>query len=144
MKLVLGVLEVSYSDAGSSGATTTGEVATILEDRYHVMETFFELKKDQIAEILAEGMADSINSLINGRPPDASPTYDPEQQIELLFRTFLDANEMQTLAAKFGMNLTAAAARGDNARKKSGKSNARPTFIDTGTYRAAFRAWVEK
>lgn len=158
--LTFGVLEIAYSDAHSAfnkkaGATTTGEVAEILEKRYRVMQTFFDLRKGRIAEFLADGMATAIQNLVSGRPTIGSAVtlgtgnamYDAAQRIEHEFRSFLDANEMQKLAiALTGAPISQAAARGVNHRKKRPyvkKNKARPAFIDTGLYRSSFRALVK-
>lgn len=158
--LVLGVLDVAYSEArGASGkavSTTTGDVAEILEKNYGVMQTFFDLRKGRIAEFLADGMAAAIQNLVSGRKPSlaatqGSPMYDAAQRIEHEFRAFLDANEMNKLAVALAgpgignPNISAAAAAGVNHRKKhpyAQKNRARPAFIDTGLYRASFRALV--
>lgn len=157
--LVFGVLEVAYSDAHNpnnpkAGVTTTGDVAEILEKRYHVMQTFFDLRKGRIAEYIADGMATAIQNLVAGRPTIGSAErlgtgnamYDAAQRIEHEFRSFLDANEMQKISiALYGTPVSAAAARGVNHRKKRPyvkKNRARPAFVDTGLYRASFRALV--
>lgn len=152
--LVFGVLEVAYSDAHgpAGGPTTTGDVAQILEDRYHVMQTFFDLRKGRIAEFLADGMATAIQNLVAGRPTlgsavrNGNPMFDAAQRIEHEFRSFLDANEMQKLAiALTGAPISAAASKGVNHRKKhpyAKKNRGRPAFIDTGLYRSSFRALV--
>jgi hypothetical protein len=149
MILHLGVLDVAYSDANGDGSTSTGDVAEILEANYHVMETFYELRREKIAGYLADSMANAIQALVNsGRRPDTRSTFtfEADQKIETEFRTFLDANEMGRLYAAFtGRSLSAAADRGVNHRKKNpyAQSNkARPAFIDTGLYRASFRAWT--
>lgn len=150
-KLIFGVLEVAYSDAhggdGQATSTTTGEVATLLEQRYHVMQTFFDLRKGQIAEALADGMAVRLQDLFRGSPTPGSPLHGAEQKIESMFRQFLDANEMQKLAmAISGLPLSAAAAKGVSHRKKmpfAKKNKPRPAFVDTGLYRASFRATIK-
>lgn len=153
--LTFGVLEIAYSDAhgpGSGGTTTTGDVAEILERRYGVMQTFYDLRKGRIAEFLADGMASALQNLVAGRRMDTgSAMYGAGQRIEHEFRAFLDANEMQKLALALAgpeivnPNLSAAAARGVNHRRKhpyAKKNKPRPAFIDTGLYRASFRALV--
>ena len=156
VNLILGVLDVAYSDAhGKSGATTTGEVAHILEDNYHVMETFYVSRQEKIANWLAESVAKAIETMVEtGR--HVAPTFEAEQKIETEFRTFLDRNEMSMLvkglsegeSAAFNWNKTFSSAgnRGVNHRKKnpySKKNKSRPVFIDTGLYQASFRAWIE-
>lgn len=157
MKLKLGVLDQAYSDAQAGGAQTTGEVAQILEDKYHVMETFYALNQDKIAGWLADSVQKAIESLALGAPVNALPTMDAEQKIEDEFRDFLDSNAMGTLsflseaerdyALAHMPAYTGAASRGVSHRKKqpdAAKNKPRPVFIDTGLYQASFRAWVEK
>lgn len=157
VKLALGVLDVGYSDAHGKGATTTGEVAEILEDRFHVMETFATVYEDFIAEELTVSTANALDSLSYGAPSNMKPTKEAEQAIEAKFRHFLDLGEMSTIVAGLSPELRAAlgpagnfggaGAAGISHRKKhpySKKNKARPAFIDTGLYQASFRAWVEK
>ena len=138
--LHLGVMEIGYSDA--SGATTTGDVATILEDKYHVMRTFVELREEKIGDALAESMSNAIANLANGLPPSKNPAQGAEQKIETMFRDFLDADEMSGIFPK--TQQIAAAQKGISHRKKHPyrKSNPRPAFIDTGLYQSSFRAWI--
>lgn len=158
MNLVFGVLDVAYGGArGSNGATTTKDVATILEDRYHVMETFYASRQEKIGEWLAESVADAIDSVVNGEAAsNSTPTFAGEQNIEAAFRAFLSANEMASIVAGLTESernyflgstggFTGAASAGVNHRKKhpfSKKNKARPAFIDTGLYQSSFRAWI--
>lgn len=161
MKLVFGVMDVAYTHATgddvAASAKTTGDVAEILESKYHVMETFFALRKDRIAKILEQSVADNIQAVINGqRPTDHSAlTFEGEQKIEAEFRAFLTADEMSTLVGALSPipevgvvgGFTGAAGRGVSHRKLhpyAQKNKARPAFVDTGLYRASFRAWISR
>lgn len=142
--LELGVLDIAYThdENGKSKGTTTGDVAEILERNYHVMGTFYELKKEKIAGFVADAMANALTDLANGRAV-TSPMHDANQRIEALFRDFLDADEMNTLAKRLtGGNISEAAARGVSHRRKQPYKQRpqRPAFVDTGLYRASFRA----
>ena len=139
--LELGVLDQAYShiEGHSTKVTTTYEVAQILEDNYHVMGTFYALKQEKIANFLADSIGNAFQDRIQGRTIGRSPTYDAEQKIEALFRSFLDANEMNKLSiALTGIAISAVAARGYSKRRKRNPLG-RPAFIDTGTYRISFR-----
>lgn len=157
MKLNLGVLDVSYAgSSGSNSAITTSEVAKILEDRYSVMETFYESRKDKIGEWLAESVGDAVDAVVFG--DHVEPFLDATQRIESAFRDFLSADEMSKMLAGLteserdyflsstgGFN--GASLRGINHRKKhpfSKKNKARPAFVDTGLYRSSFRSWVSE
>ncbi len=148
-KLIFGELEEAYAEAygGKSRTTTTAQVGEILEQRYHVMQTFFDLRKGQIAEYLADGMAIVLQDHLSGRKTPAGPMTRAEQQMEAAFRSFLDANEMQKLALALGRApISGAAMRGVSHTKLhpyASKNRARPAFIDTGLYRLNFRAEVK-
>lgn len=157
MELVLGVLDVAYADARNGhGATTTAEVANILENRYHVMETFYYAHQDEIAEWLAGSVADAIETITKtGR--NVMPTLEATQKIEAEFRAFLDREEMAKMVAGLDEaersyflgstgGFTGAASAGVNHRKKhpyAKKNKPRPAFVDTGLYSQSMRAWVE-
>jgi len=178
--LVLGVLDVAYSDANSDGAKTTGDVAEGLENGFgeahgkggfHIMQKFFDSRKEKIAGWLADSMAQAIENLTKsgqridtaGRESSAehvlrgmkrsvsgvdsgSLTYSADQKIEAEFRAFIFSSEMQsTLTAAGGGSISAAADAGVNHRKAKpyAKANkARPAFVDTGLYVASMRAWT--
>ncbi len=152
-KLTLGELDVAYATpTGEAGSlkvtlTTTGAVAEILEERYGVMQTFYDRRKEKIAEYLGDSVADAIADALAGRKTRTSPTYGAEQKIEAEFRAFLDANEMNTISKLMtGAPISKAADRGVSHRKKrpnAGVNPSRPAFIDTGLYRQSFRAEVK-
>lgn len=143
--LELGVLDVAYTQREPNQApkrTTTGDVAQILESNYHVIGTFYALREKRIGDFLAESLANAFMDRINGRNI-GKPMFDAQQRIEAEFRAFLDANEMNKLSiALSGQAISAAAERGVSHRRKSpyAKRAARPAFVDTGLYRASFRA----
>ncbi len=156
MKLVLGVADAIYSDASAGGnpTKTTGEVAKILEARFAVMGTFYEVKSDKIADMMAEAISDQIADIITGARPNRDPLYGATQGIEKAFRQFLDDEEMAHIVAGLSASeadalgaagqFTGAASRGRNSRKKTVESGvARAAFVDTGLYQQSFRAWVE-
>lgn len=154
--------------AAPSGGETTGDVAEILEAKYHVMEVFAEdLGLDLIAKALENSAAGAIESLLNGagtqgfsdfshvedaslrarlessNTPSLSLTLEAEDEIAAAFRHFLDQREMDGVVPGVA---TGAAKKGVNHRLKHPyvKSNKeRPSFVDTGTYQASFKAWVD-
>ena len=167
--LHLGVLDVAYSDAnGGDPSQTTGEVAEKLENRYHIMEIFYESRKHSIADYLAEDMSHSLERIIKGKGiagskgasfsnkyhgisesyERSSLTYGADQKIERDFRKFIFSNELQKLSlALTGAPMSQAAASGVNHRFKrpyAKKNKARPAFVDTGLYVASMRSWVSK
>lgn len=126
-----------------SAMPTTGDVATFLEAKYHIIEIFFEQNAQRIADAAADSYAGAIESLVMGAPVSLDPFGTVAGKIKQWFTEFLVNEEL----AKLGVPgvPTAAARKGVSHRKKhaTAKSNApRPSFIDTGLYEAAFRAWV--
>jgi hypothetical protein len=152
-KLMLGVVDVAYSDG--DGAKTTGDVAGYLEDEYHVMRSFLETYEDKIGEFLADAMVGEIESLAQGKPVTifgkdvdthlgdrVIAGQSVNGKIEEAFRDYLDAREWQQLS---GQKIEAADA-GVNTRKKrptASTNKARAAFVATGLYSASFRAWTE-
>lgn len=136
--------ELLRTTAPASGAQTTGDVAQWLEDRYHVMETFYELHQQEIADEFATSMADSLVDLLAGAPPSSNIFAGIESELDTRFKQFISAQEMDGLGVP-GVP-TQAAKRGVNHRLKHpyAKGNPeRPSFRDTGLYQASFKSWVD-
>ncbi len=157
MKLVLGVLEQAYSDAKSGGATTTGEVAEILEKRYHVMETFYDVNQEKIKKWITESMQKIIEAKFQGAPVDRNPFLMVTQKIQNEFKTFLLSRQMEHLFGQLTQaeaeyfltktgGFTGRGSKGYSKRfqKPGAKRKSRPAFIDTGLYMASFRSWINK
>ena len=138
MILHLGVNDVVYEDPEAKGSVTTGEVGAILEDKYHVMRVFYETYQRKIAEAVAAEMQVRLDSLMEGNQ-DAMNGEVMIDRIHAMFSNYLDLDEWQQITGQVIM----AAQGGANLRKKSKKSNARPAFIDTGTYQRSMRAWLD-
>ncbi|TKI02743.1 hypothetical protein FCN80_24145 [Martelella alba] len=118
---------------------TTGDVATILEDKYKIMELFFGMHQQEIADALADSAAGALENLLAGAPPNANPFGTAEGKIHDLFVKFLDNEE---LAGRDGIP-TEAALKGVNHRLKISRGERRPSFIDTGLYQSSMLAWME-
>lgn len=170
--LHLGVVDVPYADvsyerskskkfrtggakrpqqdaAGSKPNTkTTGDVAEILEEKYHIMEAFFDaLGADMIAKSLEQSVEDAIADIQNGAPAKGLQiTLQAEQEMETAFRIFIDQQEMDGTGTSGLPIPTRAARHGVNHRllHPYAKGNpARPSFRDTGLYEASFKAWID-
>ena len=140
--LHLGVENVAYSDPDVTGATTTGQVAEILEGKYHVMRLFVELHGQEIADALAKDMANSMDAMLNNERISKIPLAGAMGQIESDFRDYLSADEWQKTSGQ----AIAAAQNGVSHRFKKVKIKTRgprPAFIDTGLYSASFRAEIK-
>lgn len=140
--LHLGVIEIPYGDKSGK---TTGDVAEILEDKYHVMEVFYE---DMGAELIAKALERStlltFEAVVqSGRNSDVRLTEEAEEELEEAFKHFLSLQQMDGVV---GGVPTKAALKGVNHRFKPpyAKDNPeRPSFIDTGQYEANFLAWCD-
>lgn len=166
MRLLLGVKDVPYSDDVSPALTqtqarrarrnavraafglqefhgTTGDVAELLEEKYHVMEVFYELHADDIAAEIEEKLGDAIEDMIGGAPIGSNSMIAAASEIERMFKEAIDKKEFDGVIGKVP---TGAALKGVNHRLKHpyAKGNPeRPSFKDTGLYQASATAWIE-
>lgn len=159
INLHLGVIDLPYQ----TNRQTTGEIAQYLENKYNIMEGFYQLYQDEIAKALAHSMAGSLNSILNGA--NAS-THDPfgsaTSLIDVKFKQFISNEEITKFAGNIqyrtagGSTIpTKAALEGRSSRFKIGKNwkwikkgkksigVRRPSFIDTGLYQASFKSWIK-
>ncbi|WP_232355973.1 hypothetical protein [Burkholderia vietnamiensis] len=139
--LHLGVIDVAYTGPDAKPGVTTGDVATFIEDEYHVMRVFLEMYEEEIGELLANDIAGEIESLAQGKPVGRLSVDVSTGKIGELFRDFLDAREWKQASAQ----TVAAADEGVSHRKKqeyAPENSARPEFIDTGLYQSSFIAWM--
>jgi hypothetical protein len=147
LKLHLGVIDQPYaqdSPDGSKKAVTTGEVAQWLENRYHIMEIFYQFHEQEIADKLAEGMGDALEAIMMGAPPSLQPTLEALSAEEAVFKLWLALGEIEKLGIP-GVPTLAAQNR-ESLRlklKKKFRGPARPSFIDTGLYESSFKMWME-
>jgi len=130
----LGVIDIPYEDED----TTTGTVAEALEEKYHIMQTFFDRYSQDIADLMSNDLAAGLENLLAGSPPARDPLAESMSRIHDLFVAFLDNQEMNGMPGV----PTRRALLGISKRFKNKKGDPRASFIDTGTYQAAMRAWV--
>lgn len=141
MKLHMGVVDIPYAD--ETGMTTFG-VAKILEDEYHIFETFARMQEPAIAHVLENSLAGHLEDSLMGKPPGGDPFAAVGEELGQMFRTFLDEDEVR--AAGVPGTPTAASLKGVNHRKKGKKNKGgspRPSFIDTGLYRSTGKFWID-
>lgn len=132
--LHLGVMDIPYGDEN----TTTGDVAELLEGKYKIMQTFFDRYGQDIADMMANDIAASLENMIAGAPPTRDPLAESMSRTHNLFVAFLDNEEMNGLA---GIP-TRRAMEGISKRFKNKKGDPRASFVDTGNYQASMRSWV--
>lgn len=152
MKLNLGVVDFPYAtppateknpDKVDPAHVSTGDVAVWLENRYHIMESFFHYHEEGIAKAVTESYEGAFENIIMGAPRPENMLAQAEQFIEVKFREFLSLGQIELMGIP-GVPTTAAM-RGVSHRFKNKRNpqGARPSFIDTGLYESAFKAWFE-
>ena len=137
--LHLGFLETPHIDSRHS----TYEVAEILESKYHVVETFYELNETQIADAIVQSYADAIESIELGAPITLNLAGDAISMIETTFKKSLGQQAYDGVIPGVP---TKAALMGRSKRFKRGRNprGSRPSFIDTGIYQSSFVAWFTR
>lgn len=139
--LKLGVVDAAYSDGENVGATTTYEVAKILEEKYDVMNVFYKIHGKQIVEDIAQKYTQFATNLIEGNSTALKQKRWMLPKVDSAFRDYLANDEWQQETG----NVIKAAAEGKTSRKKKKTyGTARPAFIDTGLYSRSFKAWIER
>jgi hypothetical protein len=67
--LHLGVIDIPYEDED----TTTGDVAEYLEEKYQIMQTFFDRYSNEIIGFMADDLAAGLENMLAGAPPSRDP-----------------------------------------------------------------------
>jgi hypothetical protein len=128
--------------AAPSGGQTTGDVAEILESRYHVMEVFWELHQDGIIAAFEKTMIGAIENLGMGAPAGNNALAEAESDIETQFKKFISNKEMDGIQPGVP---TKASLKGVNHRLAHPYAKGNPvraSFRDTGLYEQSFKAWM--
>jgi len=150
MILHLGVIDLPYANAPrgkrakvSRGTQTTGDVATWLENRYGLMETYVRVHENVIADSVGDSIKGAIETLAMGGRIDHDPFGTATSKIEDDFKQFLSSGEVDTVGIPG--TPTKAAERGVNHRLKHPyrRRKARPSFLDTTLFQSSFKAWVD-
>ena len=149
--LHLGVVEVPYGHEPPAAKTkkktqqitgeTTGDVASILEAKYHVMEIFWQLHGQELADGLTRSLLNSLEALLMGSPVTQDPFGGALGEIEDRFKQFLTLKEMDSLG--YPGVPTRASLLGVSHRFKNKRGSPRPSFVDTGLYENSFKSWVD-
>ena len=151
----LGVVDLPYGhtenigkvkkgkNAGKPYASTTGDVAEILEEKYGVMEAFWTLHEQEILDAFSESIVGEMDSILEGKPYSFRAFASGEDEVVNLFDKFLSNKEMDRVGR--GDIPTEAAKRGVSHRFKHpyARRASRPSFIDTGLYEYSFFCWVD-
>lgn len=150
--LHLGVADIPYTEAAPpvkrgrkprkmAATQTTGDVAEILESKYHIMQIFFEQHQRDITGLMADSMTGALENMLSGAPARVSPHNEGASQIETMFKKFLSNREMDALG--YPGVPTEAALMGISHRFKGKRGSPRPSFIDSGQFESSFKAWVD-
>jgi len=133
------------SSVSASGAQTTGDVADILEAKYHVMEIFYEENQQVIANAIGEAITDAMDMIMDrGEIPASIFPAEGIGDIQESFTRFINERIMDGIQPGVP---TKAAQKGVNHRLAHpyAKGNPeRPSFKDTGEYMQSFRAWIDE
>lgn len=140
------VPKVSPGRKGKAGKPkTTVDVAKRLEAKYNLIGVFFELYEQEIADDLAQGMSDKLDSLLSGGTPFGDPLATVGVKVEERFREFLSSYEAERVGIPGTPTKAALAGVNHRLSKPFAKANPRrPSFIDTALFQENFRAWVEE
>jgi len=135
MIISLGVIDIPYAD----GKTTTGDVAEILEDEYHVMQIFADQNLDFMADAIANGLIGAMENAFAGAPQDVDMYASGMEEIKDRFHDFID-NEESGIHTKAKDKPKA----GPRKKRQYRKVEAKTTFVESGNYRDSFIAWVKE
>jgi hypothetical protein len=130
------------SDLIGGDVSTTGDVAEILEAKYHIMAIYAQESMDTVIKPAVENaLAGAIETMMMGGPKDVSYAG-AASTIEASFKQFLSTGGMDKLG--YPGVPTAAALRGVNHRMKHpyARRAARSSFVDTGLYSSSFKVWI--
>ena len=121
---------------------STGDVAEILEAKYHIFEVFFREHEADIAKDIENSLGGAIESLLMGGPVRLDAFGSATSSIEARMKKFIADSEMEHLG--YPGVPTGAALRGVDHRKKHpyAKRAARPSFLDTTTFQGSMKSWV--
>ena len=146
LTLCLGVNDIPYDDKKQ----TTGEVAEYLEDRYGIIQKFYDLNESEILDDLSDALSDALEDFANGNP---LPPIDLIMSENLgdraeKFRDFLDTGEVERVGipgTPTKRSLQRISLRFKEKKTRKGqKSVARTSFLDTLFYRNSFKIWVKE
>lgn len=120
-------------ESKSGDQITTGDVADILEAKYHPYTVFWDNHGQECADKMTEGLVGAMENLLTGAPLNVSPFAEAENFIDSKFKDFITTGEMETLGIE-GIPTQAAIDR-KSERFKSGKAkNNRPSLVNTGLW----------
>lgn len=127
---------------GDDLGKTTGDVALLLEKKYHIMEQFAHRYMPEIAKSVETALEGQLQNLLLGAPSNEVQYDEANSQIEHMFRNFIDMRELDGTPGV----PTLAAQRGVSHRFKHPykRRPERSSFVDTGLYEASMTAEIKE
>lgn len=122
---------------------TTFDVAKILESKYHIMESFYEMHAPEVAQKMANAYAGAVETALMRKQMPVDPAAAGLTGVKKQFNDFIDSEELAGIVPGVP---TLAALHGVSHRflhPYAMKNGRRPSFIDTGLYETSFIAWVD-
>lgn len=118
---------------------TTGQVATELENKYPIVETFYSMEEDTIVDEFEKAYVIGLELGMSAGNWDV--TWDPSK-LENPFKRNLSG---QKYDGRIRGVPTQASLRGVSHLRRNpyAPRGPRPSFIDTSLYQRSFRAWLE-
>jgi hypothetical protein len=132
---------------GFTKTMTAQDVANILEEKYGIVDTFSMIYEDEINNMMKEGFAEIAENMLSKKIEYTSANIKNlmkpyTNQIVNIFRSFLDHEEMNGMVEGVPTAASLGGVRHGRGRKTK-RGIQRPSFIDTGIYRASFRVWAD-
>jgi hypothetical protein len=126
-----------------SKTMTAEDVSNILEEKYHILDTFYQVHRPDVEMAVLTAFTEVARDIVSGQKKYRSASLpsllkDATAEIEKSFRRFLDTEEMN--GRQPGVPTAAALSGVRHGRGRKTLTGPRPSFIDTGIYRASFRA----
>ncbi len=142
-EIYLGVIDFPYDYSSNN---TTGKIATILENKYGILQKFIERYQNDAVIYLKTALVNFIQDTINHQEASDNSFQTAFSQIEHEMKKFLSSQEVE----RVGMpNVpTQAALKGISHRFKRNRKikqkmngQRRPSFIDTGLMESSYKVW---
>jgi hypothetical protein len=108
---------------------TTGEVAQELEEKYGILDMFFEMEEDNIDDIIEDTFFEYAENVMMMQDYDKHALHERVAKLENKFKYALSNR-------RFDGRIT-------GAPTKASLKEGRASFIKSGLYRQSFRAWVD-
>lgn len=135
MKLHMGFNETPYEYQ----PRTAAEVAQFLESRYGIVDVFYTMHEEEILAILAEAQTEALAAIAQGKKRTVILRRPDAVKIENLFKRAISNAEFDGHIAGVPTKEATKGSRRGRRRRVGGRAS----FLNTGTYRNAFRIWAE-